>query len=152
RIYVIGGAAVVSEKVRSALTLIAPTERLSGVDRYSTGLKVVAKAFTAADHAIIATGRMFPDALAASGAAGSRKAPVVLVDGAKASVPPATVAVLAKLRVKTISIAGANGAVSAGIQNQLTNAGYTVTRYGGASRYETAASLNQAYFAPGSAQ
>lgn len=152
RIYVIGGAAVVSEKVRLALTGIAPTERLSGVDRYSTGLKVVARVFTAADHAIIATGRMFPDALAASGAAGARKAPVVLVDGAKTSVSPATVAALAKLKVKTISIAGANGAVSAGIQNQLTNAGYTVTRYGGASRYETAASLNRAYFAPGSAQ
>ncbi|GHD43533.1 cell wall-binding repeat-containing protein [Mycetocola manganoxydans] len=148
RIYVIGGAAVVSERIRIALSRIAPAERISGVDRYATGLNVVAKIFPAADHAILATGRKFPDALAASGAAGARKAPVILVDGAKASVSAATLSVLAKLKVSTISIAGSDGAVSAGIQSQLFNAGYAVTRYGGATRYETAAAINTAYFAP----
>jgi putative cell wall-binding protein len=150
KIYVIGGSAVVSDRVRAALAKIAPAERLSGSDRYATGLKVVAKAFPAADHAILATGRTFPDALAASGAAGSRKAPVVLVDGARATVSSATLSALAALDVSTIAIAGAAGAVSDGIQLQLSNAGYTVTRHGGASRYETAASLNTAYFPPGS--
>ena len=150
KIYLVGGSAIVSETVRAALARIAPTERLWGSDRYTTGLKVVAKTFPAADHAILATGRAFPDALAASGAAGARKAPVLLVDGTRPSITAATLSTLATLKVKTISIAGASGAVSTGIQSQLTNAGYTVTRYGGATRYETAASLNTAYFAPGS--
>ena len=150
RIYVVGGPSVVSESVRAAVEQIAPTTRLAGSDRYATGLAVVRSTFTAADHAVIATGRDFPDALAASGAAGAREAPVVLVDGAKSTVDAATLAALESLGVTSIGIAGGSGAVSTAIQSQLASAGYAVTRFGGASRYETAALINRAYFPAGS--
>lgn len=150
-IHVVGGTSVVSARVQAELNDIAPTTRLEGSDRYSTGLAIIGTAFTEADHAIIATGRTFPDALAATGAAGARRAPVLLVDGAGATVRPATLDTLATLGVTSVSIAGGPGAVSDGIQSQLTNAGYAVTRYGGASRYDTAALINRSYFPAGSA-
>lgn len=150
KIYVVGGPAVVSEGVRTTLTGIAPTTRLWGADRVATGRRVVSEVFGSAQHAIIATGRTFPDALAASGAAGSRKAPVILVDGTKPSLTAPTLDLLARLKVSSVSIAGSAGAVTSGIQSHLERSGYAVTRYGGASRYETAALLNRAYFPAGS--
>ncbi|TFV96809.1 cell wall-binding repeat-containing protein [Leifsonia flava] len=149
-IRVVGGSGAVSQSVATALARIAPTKRLAGRDRYATGLAILKAAFTSSDHAIIATGRTFPDALAASGAAGARRSPVVLVDGAVSSVPPATMAALAKLGITSVAIAGGTGAVNDGIRRQLQNTGYTVKRYGGATRYDTAALINRAYFPAGS--
>lgn len=150
RIYVLGGTAVVSSGVQTALSRIAPTTRLAGSDRYTTGRAIIKATFPAATHAIIATGRTFPDALAATGAAGSRHAPVVLVDGALSALSGATLDQLDQLGVTDVSIAGGPGAVSDGIQSQLASAGYVVTRYGGASRYDTASLINRAYFPAGS--
>ena len=150
-IMLIGGTGAVGAAVQRTLEDIAETTRLSGPDRYSTGLAIIRSAFTTADHAIVATGRTFPDALAATGAAGARSAPVILVDGTKPTASAAMLAELRRLRVSSVSIAGGDGAVSAGIQAQLSRLGYAVTRYGGASRYDTAALINDAYFGPGSA-
>ncbi|GAA1752741.1 cell wall-binding repeat-containing protein [Agromyces humatus] len=152
RIVVVGGAGVVSAGVVATLHGVAPTSRISGRDRYATGLGVVRSTFTGgADHAIIATGRSFPDALAATGAAGARQAPVILVDGAKSTVPAATLTALTQLGVSSVSIAGGTGVVSRGIQSQLANSGFQVTRHGGASRFDTAALINRAYFPANSA-
>lgn len=150
-IFVVGGASVVSDGVRAALNRVAPTSRLSGADRYATGLAIVRSAFATADHAIIATGRTFPDALAATGAAGSRSAPVILVDGANPTVDARVLAELRRLDVSSVSIAGGPGAVSTGIAAHLSASGYDVVRYGGATRYDTAALINRAYFPAGSA-
>ncbi|MCD2444058.1 cell wall-binding repeat-containing protein [Agromyces sp. SYSU K20354] len=152
RIVLIGGVGAVAAGVQSALHRVAPTTRLAGVDRYATGLAIVRSTFTTSDHAIIATGRAFPDALAATGAAGSRGAPIVLVDGTRPTVSTATLAQLARLGVRSVSIAGGPGAVSNAIHSQLSASGYDVTRYGGTTRYDTAALINRAYFAPGSSR
>ncbi len=40
--------------------------------------------------------------------------------------------------------------VSSGIESQLRGLGFTVTRYGGVDRYQTAALINSAYFPAGS--
>ncbi|GAA1752753.1 cell wall-binding repeat-containing protein [Agromyces humatus] len=151
RISLIGGTGAIGAGVQNALNGIAPTTRLAGRDRYTTGLAITRSAFTTADHAIVATGRAFPDALAATGAAGARNAPVMLVDGTRPTVSAATLAELERLGVSSISIAGGTGAVSDGIHAQLTARGYSVTRYGGATRYDTAAIINGAYFGAGSA-
>ena len=149
-IYIAGGTGVVSAGVATALSRIASTDRLAGPDRYATADAIVRASFATADHAIIATGRAFPDALGATGAAGSRHAPLILVDGTKAALPKSTLDRLSAIGATSITIAGGTSVVSAGIQAQLANAGMTVTRYGGASRYETAALLNAAYFPAGS--
>lgn len=150
QIYVVGGAAVVSEQVRVELAGLAPTARLAGSDRYDTGRRLLTEAFAQAEHAMIATGGTFPDALSATGAAGARRAPVVLVDGARQTVPAATIAQLERMGVTSVSITGGPGAVTPAIERQLSDAGFAVTRYGGATRFETSSLVNQAYFPQGS--
>ncbi len=148
KIYVLSGTGAVSAQTFNALRSIAPTTRLGKADRYTTGLHIVDSLFRTADTAFIATGRSFPDALAATGAAGAIGAPVILVDGARSSVPSAVVKSLQRLGVSKVVIAGGPGAVSSGIQNQLARA-YSVTRSGGSDRYETAALVNSRFFPAG---
>lgn len=150
KIYVVGGTGVVSAAIAKELGRIAPVKRLAGADRYATGDAIAKAVFPHADHAIIATGKGFADALAATGAAGSRRAPIMLVDGSKKTVSKTTLSRLSALGVRTISIVGGTAAVTSAIQSQLTKAGFGVKRYGGADRYATAALINAAYFAPGS--
>lgn len=149
RIRIVGGTGVVSLGVERIARGIAPTTRLSGPDRYATGLAVLNSIFPKADHAFLATGRGYADALAASGAAGANGDPVVLVDGLRSSVPWTVIDSLRKRGVARIGITGQTGVVSAGIETQLKQAGFSVTRYGGANRYDTAAAINRAFFTPG---
>ena len=150
KIYVIGGTGAVSASVATTLAAIAPVTRFGGADRYATGLNILNGTFTSASTAMLATGRSFPDALAATGAAGKVDAPVVLVDGTRSTVTNATLSALSRLGVSKISIAGGTGVVSSGIVSQLKGLGYTVTRYGGPDRYATVALINTAYFPNGS--
>lgn len=150
KIYILGNTGAVSDAVASTLSGIAPVERVGGPNRYETGLGIVNATFSSAETAFIATGRTFPDALAATGAAGAQGAPVILVDGMGTTVPSSTLATLQRLGVQSVAIAGASGAVSNGIANQLSSAGYAVSRFGGADRYETAALINNAFFSPAS--
>lgn len=149
-IYVVGGTSVISAGVESSLSKIATTDRLSGANRYATSNAIVRTVFPQAAEAIVATGQGFADALAATGAAGARHAPIMLVDGDKNSVSADTLALIKAEGVQRITIAGGTAAVSAGIERQLSALGITVTRYGGATRYQTAAMLNTAYFPAGS--
>ncbi|RXZ46698.1 hypothetical protein ESP57_17675 [Agromyces fucosus] len=145
RIVVVGGEAVIGAGVYDELAMLAPTIiRLGGADRYESGELLIADSFTAAAEAFIATGNNFPDALAASAAAGSLGAPVFLVDGE--SVRPSTIAALYELGVRTIRIAGGSSAVSVEIAQQLTGGGFTVLRHEGADRYLTAVAINAAVF------
>lgn len=150
RIYVAGGPSAVSDRVLASLSAVAPATRLGGSDRYATGLRIVSEAFPSAATAFIASGRTFPDALAASGAAGAGQAPVILVDGTRPSVTAQTLTALGGLGVGRVAIAGSAAVVSSGIEAQLRSQGYTVTRYGGSDRYATAALINRAFFPAGS--
>src|SRR5690606_29178228 len=66
QIFVVGGESVVSKRALTQLSAIAPAKRLSGADRYTTGLRVVSESFKSSQFAVIATGRSFPDALAST--------------------------------------------------------------------------------------
>ncbi|SEB37030.1 Putative cell wall binding repeat 2 [Paramicrobacterium humi] len=145
-IVVVGGTGVISATVQKQLGQYAPkVTRVTGADRYATS-QGLAKRFAKADTAFIATGRDFPDALAAGAAAGSIDAPVVLVDGAKKSVTASTSQLLKSLKVKNVVVAGGTGVVSSGISAQLQKAGYKVSRLSGADRYATANAINAKYF------
>ena len=73
RIFILGGAGVVSETVASRLATYAPVTRLAGSDRYGTSAVISAAAFNAGvPVAFIATGLNFPDALSAGPVAGRR--------------------------------------------------------------------------------
>lgn len=146
RIYVVGGEKAVSANVFNALKAIGTTTRIGGADRYATSLNIVDAIFPETPHAIIATGRAFPDALAATGAAGLAEAPVILVNGTESKVSDDVISILDDLMIESIGIAGGNNAVSSAIQTNLRNEGFSVTRFGGADRYATAAAINKAYF------
>lgn len=136
RIIVAGGPATVSEAVVTALQAIAPTERISGSDRYAASRGIVADAFGSSSIAYIATGLNFPDALTASAAAAHLDAPVILVNG-QASVPDAaTIQLLRQLGVTTVRIAGGPASVTPGIQRGLESQGFVVERLTGADRFE----------------
>ncbi|WJL95098.1 cell wall-binding repeat-containing protein [Microbacterium sp. ET2] len=141
-IYVVGSTGAVSETVASRLALYAPVTRLGGKDRYETGL-AISRIFSSSSSAYLATGRNFPDALAASAVAGAKAAPVILVDGLASSVTATVHEELRRLGVTEITIAGSSsGAVSSSIESELTRSGYSVTRSGGRDRYETAVAIN----------
>lgn len=147
KIIVIGGTPSVSEAVFDQLEALVPeTSRISGVDRFATSRNVTRAAFeeSGADIAYIATGLTFPDALAAGGAAGSRNAPVILVDGAASDLDAATSDLLDDLGVTQVYVLGGTGSVSAGVLSDLKAllGDAKATRIAGTSRYETARLVN----------
>ncbi len=83
---VVGGTSAIEEAVAEEAGEIADAtvERLSGATRYATSVAVAAAARAAGldgDAVWVATGRNFPDALAAGPAAARSGSPLVLVDG-----------------------------------------------------------------------
>ena len=144
-VVILGGAAIVSDAVSAAVaSLGANVTRIAGTDRYDTSRRVAEYAFPQAPTAYIATGADYPDALAASAAAGAIGAPVVLVDGKKPALSAPTVTALAS--VTTAVIAGGTAIVSSGIENALKQSGKSVSRAAGADRYLTALAINKAAF------
>lgn len=89
---------------------------------------------------VLARGDMFPDALAGVPLAAKVKGPLLLTD--PKSLTPETGdeirRVLGAGSGKAVYILGGTGAVSAGVQDALSRAGYAVTRFSGADRYATA--------------
>ena len=85
RATVIGGVDSVSDPVANQVALFLgdarPVARLSGADRYDTSAVVARTIFPDARVAVLATGRNFPDALAAVPAAAVNGAPLLLVPG-----------------------------------------------------------------------
>jgi putative cell wall-binding protein len=150
-IVVVGGSAVVSKAVYTALAGLTPhIRRDAGIDRYDTSRVITTRAFPAgAKKAYFATGANFPDALSASAAAGSSASPVILVNGLARSIDSKTAALISRLGVTTAKIAGGTGVVSSGIESSL-RAQSTITsvqRLAGADRYATSRAINHAAFA-----
>jgi len=125
------------------------TSRIGGADRYATAALVSARHFGPGVPVVyVATGRNFPDALAAGPAAGIQGGPILLTD--TASVPQPTRDELARLRPQRIVIVGGVEAVSEVVAGQLQ--AYTsqpVGRLAGANRFATAAAISSATFNPG---
>lgn len=149
KIVVVGGPSVVSDQVYAQLSARTATiTRVSGANRYETSLAISRNAFPAGSstRAFIATGRNFPDALAAAGAAGAAGAPVILVDGLnKAGATTAVTTELSRLGVTTVTLAGSPPVVYPQIERALRNS-YQVERYAGADRYGTSGVINRESF------
>lgn len=122
----------------ASATTTATAERLAGIDRYGTARALAQETFDTADTAFIASGERFPDALAATGIAGSRIGPILLVE--RDRIPAATTATLTDLGVENIVILGGTAAVSQSVEDELAS-GYAVSRIAGEDRYATAAAI-----------
>lgn len=120
----------------------APTAvRVFGATRYETSAAVGAM-WDTADNVFVATGRNYPDSLAAGAAAARFQAPVLLVTND--SVPVPTILELERLQPSTIYVAGGPAAVAEEVLDELRRiTGATVLRLGGTDRYATGALLTQ---------
>ncbi|MDD7732356.1 MAG: cell wall-binding repeat-containing protein, partial [Firmicutes bacterium] len=75
-VYIIGGTGAISKSVEKALPTVI--ERLAGEDRYGTAKAVAEYAFPESDHAFLASGESFADAMAIGPVAGSQESPILL--------------------------------------------------------------------------
>ncbi len=107
---------------------------LGGKTRYDTAIEISQAAFSSADTVLLTTGRMYPDALAASGLAGHYDAPILLTD---LTLPYGVISEIERLGASKVVIVGGPGAVPEAIETQL-RAEFDVDRIGGGDRYETA--------------
>jgi len=141
RIVIVGSAASVSEAVATQLKTHTPDViRIGGTNRFETA-RMLLQFFPRqqASEAYVVNGMGYADALAAGAAAGSKSAPILLVDGAAGGIDQATIDSLVALGVTKVTIAGSTASVSAGIASTIDGLpSVSVNRLGGADRYATA--------------
>lgn len=131
---------------RAVVTLAVQDQvRIRAEDRYATAAELATFAFTpGVPVAYVANGTGFPDALAASAAAGRLGGPVLLTR--RDVLPAATSAALARLQPSAIVVVGGTAAVGEAVLERLevlAGAG-GVTRLRGPDRYATAVAVAQA--------
>ena len=153
RIYVVGGTEVVKPQVvndiRSKLSIPGVAiQRKAGANRFDTAATLAEEFFPNATEAFIATGRNFPDALAAAAVAGSRGAPVLLVDAGQTQAAVARLNAMPGLR--RVHIVGGASVVTpqleTEIRSKVTIPGVAFPRWYGELRYDTAAALAKEFF------
>jgi len=151
RLVVLGGPDAVSPtSVAQAAAAAggAAVTRAGGADRYATSAAVSAATFgPGVPVAYVATGSDFPDALAASAAAGG-KGPVLLAGDV---LDPAVASELTRLHPAKLIVAGDTTAVSDDVASDAQAAAATtfMTRVAGFGHYGTPAAVSGAAFTPG---
>jgi putative cell wall-binding protein len=141
--YVLGSTSAVSSAVEGQLKTqghVTSVVRLQGSNRFETAKAVALKLQQVLGGgpvpiAFVATGRNFPDALAASAVAARMHAPILLTDAG--SEPQATRDALASLATSETFVLGGPSVVATQTMSGLPNA----TRLAGADRFETAAAV-----------
>lgn len=118
----------------------AALRRLAGATRYDTMEEIVGTGgWKSGGTVIVASGGNYPDALAASGLAGTLDAPIVLTDGKTLSFQAFTR--LTDLAPSRIIVAGGRAAVSDGVMDELEDICPHVERVAGATRVDTSLNL-----------
>ena len=131
------------------------TTRVSGTDRTATSVKVaeeyrrrVRAAGGQVDTVIVATSSRFPDALAGSSLAGKAQAPILLTDPERLS--ESIAGFIDRRAISRVYVLGGADAVSLDVERSLEalDSVRTLTRLGGADRYETSALIAREVGAP----
>lgn len=149
KIVIVGGQSAISSSVEKQLKELAPAvTRIAGEDRFDTARRIVTYAFPSATTAYVATAMNYPDALSAAAAAGSRNAPVLLVNGIAGTLDLPSATLLTSLGVTSATVVGGANAVSSGIESGLrTQLGTShVTRLAGDDRFATSVLVAQNAF------
>jgi lactocepin len=122
---------------------VTATTRKSGTDRYATAAAAADDANTTETNFVLASGESFADGLSASGLAGALVGTLLLTQGD--SLNTTTLTKMSKMTkgnganvVERVWVVGGTAAISTGVTDTLTAAGYTVVRVSGADRYATA--------------
>lgn len=136
---------------------IAPNGIAAGLTRLSAGspdvrtLAITICSFLlpgqdSAQRVLLARDDVFADALAGAPLAGDEACILFTPGGADAALDPAVRAEIDRVLVSdgTVEVLGGEAAVSPAVAAELTGAGYTVRRYFGATRFETATTVASA--------
>jgi len=121
----------------SQLSSTGPVHFLGGATRYHTAANIARMTNVPGGTVVLATGRNYPDALAASGLAGALDATLLLTD---ATLPAIVANTIAELGTTRVVIVGGADVVSSAIEAELEDR-YVVERIEGEDRYETAANV-----------
>ncbi|WP_169079404.1 cell wall-binding repeat-containing protein [Microcella alkalica] len=151
RVVVLGGPASVSDAVVDEVRQYKPSiSRISGPDRYAVSAAISAATFEPGVQAVmIATGEKFADALGGGAAAGATDGPLLLVGSN--FLPASVAAEIVRLQPQEIVVLGGPASISESVVQQLRALNSSVSRVGGADRYEASAALAAARF-PGRPQ
>ena len=143
-VYLLGGTTALTPAVAAEVeTLGFTTQRLSGDDRYGTSADIL-ELVPESSTAFVASGRSFPDALAASAPATRDGIPILLTDAT--GLPDATRDALANSHwgdaaepFDTVYVVGGPAVISDGVLEEIGAIAGTVVRVAGNDRYATAA-------------
>lgn len=134
-------------------TTAAMTARWEGANRYETAAVIASKFDKPVDTVYLSSGTTFADALAATPLAANGITPAgiasagnpapLLLTGTR--LPRATLEALEELKPRNVVLLGGTGSLPTSLQRDLTASGYSVTRVGGSTRYDTASRLALAY-------
>jgi len=115
-------------------------KRLQGANRYATMAAIASESYSTASTVILAKGNDFPDALTASALAGVLDAALLLTDATSNTLTSDTRTQIDRLAPSRVIIVGGNESVSSTVERDLRSqfGDAAVSRYSGASRYETA--------------
>jgi len=147
RCFIVGGPAVVSDRVRSAIDALpgmTTPVRVAGSNRYATSAEVAKRVFTRQgvhflEVGCLARGDEYADALALGPISWGAVLPVFLTE--PGTLPGQTAYAMTLLPIEAVAIAGGPGAVSAGVESRvdtLLGPGDDVERFDGSNRYVTA--------------
>jgi stage II sporulation protein D len=115
--------------------------RLSGADRYATAVAAGRAAVPSGATVVLATGEdgAMTDGMVAGSLAHARRAPLLLTP--TASLAPVVEQEIRRRGATTAYLVGGTSSISQPVEDRLRQLGLTVTRYGGADRYDTAAQV-----------
>lgn len=151
RVVAVGGSAVVGDRVLAQAAKAAggaDKQRIFGANRFATASAVADAEAHTGGTVYLAAGMDFPDALAASSAAGAAGGVVLLTLADE--IPEPTRKALAALKPSELIVVGGYGAIEPEVLGEASRiAGVRGTRTFGANRFETAQAVADEAFAPG---
>lgn len=138
-VYVLGGVNALSPAVANAVQSLGFTvKRLEGQNRYATATRIAAEISPRPHTVMVATGRNFPDALAAGAAAASDPAGGVVILSDDAALPPESKAYLAGVDPVTTAMYGVGRQGYKAFTTMPVTYSARVIPLAGQTRYETA--------------
>ncbi|WP_382306176.1 cell wall-binding repeat-containing protein [Herbiconiux sp. UC225_62] len=117
------------------------TSRIGGADRYAQADALAHASFQTSNIVYVASGEKFTDALSAGSVAGLRSSALLLTPAN--AMTPGTKAEITRLQPHQIVVVGGPASVAPAVEQGLVKdfPGATVTRIGGADRYDVSRSL-----------
>ncbi len=142
-VYVLGGEAAVSEEVADELYYMDfEVERLEGEGRFDTAVRIAEEVTGNPEEVFLTTGLDFPDAVAASGPAAMRGAPILLTTPDELSEETESYLAENEESIENIHVIGGETAVS----DEVMEVAGGTNRVSGAGRWETGIAIAEEFF------